>query len=60
MVILPTWQVGQAQDTHPGQCLRSPQLYREPGDCVSSSAAEEPVLQTAPQNPTTKQSQRNE
>lgn len=42
--------------THLGQCLRSPQLYREPGDCVSSSAAEEPVLQIAPQSPTAERS----
>lgn len=49
---------GQVQDTHQGQCLHSPQLYREPDDCVSSSAAGEPVLQTAPQNPAAEQSQR--
>lgn len=47
---------GQEQDTHPGQCLHSPRLYWEPDDCASSSAAEEPVLQTEPQNPTAEQS----
>lgn len=45
-------------NTHQGQCLHSPQLCPEPDDCVSSSAAEEPVLQTAPQNPTAEQSKK--